>query len=97
MFMDLYPLSVGVRLVGGRGGRRCEGRVEVIYNNDNDWGTVCDDRWNETVAQVYIHTLSIKVLYDSSPSSFHCLATYWRVEQIYLVMTTGQFLCLYYM
>ena len=57
-----------------------EGRVEVFYNNQ--WGTVCDDIWDDINAQVVCHQLGF--FGESYPARLFQFGAGLRTQPIWL-------------
>lgn len=64
IFFNLHSLyhiyfntaQIIVQLAGGDG--RSYGRVEIFYRGE--WGTICDDQWDNNDAHVICHMLGYK-------------------------------------
>jgi len=56
VYVTVFSVNrTAVRLVGGNSSR--EGRLEVFHNNQ--WGTVCDDSFDDTDARVVCRSLHL--------------------------------------
>uniref|UniRef100_A0A4W6BNI6 Soluble scavenger receptor cysteine-rich domain-containing protein SSC5D n=1 Tax=Lates calcarifer TaxID=8187 RepID=A0A4W6BNI6_LATCA len=62
---DAGVVCSGVRLVGST---RCSGRVEIYHSNT--WGTVCDDNWDFSDAEVVCRELGCGVALNATQSAF---------------------------
>lgn len=69
-----------VRLVNGQ--NPAEGRVEVFYNGD--WGTVCDDGWDMSEANVVCRQLGF-----SSANATHCCAHFGHGDGLIMLDDLG--------
>ena len=57
--IQIWPSFVGfhIRLIDGRAWNPTQGRVEVYHNGE--WGSVCDDEFGESEAQVVCRSLGL--------------------------------------
>lgn len=55
--LTLFTEITNVRLAGSVSGATNMGRVEVFVTGPNEWGTVCDDYWDDRDATVVCRSL----------------------------------------
>lgn len=55
--LNVFTEITNVRLAGSVSGATNMGRVEVFVTGPNEWGTVCDDYWDDRDATVVCRSL----------------------------------------